>query len=106
MNADRRKERRLTEPKGRGKPAKPARTLEDEIAEAEARLKALRQKQQQEKEQREREGNLKAILTLLQEEGLDAVAVQHWRAVLPRLHEMLMAHAPDAHDAGQAEEAL
>lgn len=86
----------MSEPKGRGKAAKPSRTLDDEIAEAEARLKALRVKQQQEKEQRDREANQKDILALIRDEGLDAVPVAQWKAALPELQQLLKGTQDDA----------
>jgi hypothetical protein len=96
------KEPRLSEPKGRGKAAKPSRTLDDEIAEAEARLKALRVKQQQEKEQRDRDANQKDILALIRDEGLDAVPVARWKAVLPQLQQLLKGTGADAaHDSDE-----
>jgi hypothetical protein len=95
QDAHRFKEPRLSEPKGRGKAAKPSRTLDDEIAEAEARLKALRVKQQQEKEQRDRDANQKDILALIRDEGLDAVPVARWKAVLPQLQQLLKSTADD-----------
>lgn len=84
----------MNEPKTRGRPAKPARTLDDEIAEAEARLQALRGKQQEEKEQRERDANRGEILALIQAEGLDAAAPEQWQAVLPKLRQLLKIEAP------------
>jgi hypothetical protein len=84
----------LNEPKTRGRPAKPSRTLDDEIAEAEARLQALRGKQQEEKERRERDANRGKILALIEAEGLDAAAPEQWQAVLPKLRQLLKIEAP------------
>lgn len=86
----------MSEPKGRGRASKPSRTLDDEIAETEARLKALRQKQQQEKEQRDREANQKDILALIRDEGLDAVPLAQWKAALPKLQQLLKAAEEEA----------
>lgn len=93
----------MSEPKGRGKAAKPSRTLDDEIAEAEARLKALRVKQQQEKEQRDRDVNQKDILALIRDEGLDAVPLAQWKAVLPQLRHLLKGAPDDAAPAADEE---
>ncbi|HET7864154.1 MAG TPA: hypothetical protein VFL86_07065 [Burkholderiaceae bacterium] len=95
----------MNEPKTRGRPAKPARTLDDEIAETEARLQALREKQLEEKARREREANSVQILALLRDEGLDAATLDQWRAVLPGLRELLKIEAPAAAPAKAAETA-
>jgi hypothetical protein len=84
----------LNEPKTRGRPAKPARTLDDEIAATEARLQALREKQMEEKAKRERETNSVEILALIQAEGLDAATPDQWKAVLPKLRQLLKLEAP------------
>lgn len=84
----------MNEPKTRGRPAKAARTLDDEIAEAEARLEALRVKQQEEKERRERDANRGQILALIEAEGLDAATPEQWQAVLPKLRQLLKIEAP------------
>jgi len=86
----------LNEPKPRGRPAKPARTLDEEIAETEARLQALREKQQEEKDRRERDANRGKIMALIQAEGLDAAAPEQWQAVLPQLRQLLKIEAPAA----------
>jgi hypothetical protein len=99
----------LNEPKTRGRPAKPARTLDDEIAETEARLQALREKQQAEKDRRDRDANRGEILALIQAEGLDAATPEQWQAVLPQLRQILKieapAQAPKEPDASTAAEA-
>ena len=87
----------MNEPKTRGRPAKPARTLDDEIAETEARLQALREKQQEEKDRRDRDANRGEILALIQAEGLDAATPEQWQAVLPKLRQLLKIEAPAAH---------
>lgn len=84
----------MNEPKTRGRPAKSARSLEEEIAEAEARLLALRQRQEEERLQREREVNQQTILALVRDEGLDAAPVERWQAVLPKLRQLLKLEAP------------
>lgn len=93
----------MNEPKTRGRPAKPPRTLDDEIAETEARLQALREKQQEEKDRRERNANRDRILALIQAEGLDAAAPEQWQAVLPQLRQLLKIEAPAPKDAEPAE---
>lgn len=90
----------MNEPKPRGRPAKPLRTLDDEIAETEARLQALREKQQEEKARRERDANRDKILAFIEAEGLDAAAPEQWQAVLPKLRQLLKVEAPAAKDAG------
>ena len=84
----------MNEPQTRGRPAKPARTLDDEIAETEARLQALREKQQAEKDRRDRDANRGEILALIQAEGLDAATPEQWQAVLPQLRQILKIEAP------------
>jgi hypothetical protein len=103
IHDDRLKERSLNEPKPRGRPAKPSRTLDDEIAETEARLQALREKQQEEKARRERDANRGKILAFIQAEGLDAAAPEQWQAVLPKLRQLLKLEAPAHKDAEPAE---
>lgn len=93
----------MNEPKTRGRPAKPPRTLDDEIAETEARLQALREKQQEEKDRRERDANRDRILALIQAEGLDAAAPEQWQAVLPQLRQLLKIEVPAPKDAEPAE---
>lgn len=96
IHDERRKERSLNEPKMRGRPAKSARTLDEEIAETEARLQALREKQMEEKAKRDRETNCVEILALIQAEGLDAAAPDQWKSVLPKLRQLLKVEAPVA----------
>ena len=95
----------MNEPKTRGRPAKSARTLDDEIAETEARLQALREKQMEEKAKRERETNSVEILALIQAEGLDAAPPDQWKAVLPKLRQLLKVEAPAAAAGKDAEAA-
>ena len=95
----------MNEPKTRGRPAKPSRTLDDEIAETEARLQALREKQQEEKDRRERDAHRGKILALIEAEGLDAAAPEQWMAVLPKLRQLLKIEAPASKDAEPSEPA-
>lgn len=93
----------MNEPKTRGRPAKAARTLDDEIAETEARLQALREKQLAEKARRAREANSVQILALIRAEGLDAATPDQWQAVLPALRQLLKLEAPAVPAAKDAE---
>ncbi len=95
----------MNEPKTRGRPAKPARTIDEEIAETEARLQALREKQMEEKARREREAHSVQILALIRAEGLDAATPDQWQAVLPGLRQLLKLEAPAAAAAKHAEAA-
>lgn len=95
----------MNEPKTRGRPAKPARTLDDEIAETEARLQALREKQMEEKARRDREANSVEILALIRAEGLDAATPDQWKTVLPKLRQLLKLEAPVAAADKEAETA-
>jgi len=73
--------------KSTGKAGRPARTLDEEIAAAEAKLKALREKKKED-ERRERERNLKAILTMIKDEELDLISADKWKANLPKMKEL------------------
>ena len=72
-----------------GRPVgRPSRSLDEEISVAEAKLKALRDRRREE-ERKERERNLKAVLALIKDEGLDGVSVDLWKLAVPKLRGLL-----------------
>ena len=72
-----------------GRPVgRPSRSLDEEISVTEAKLKALRDRRREE-ERRERERNLKSVLALIKDEGLDGVSADQWKASMPKLRELL-----------------
>jgi hypothetical protein len=80
----------VSEAKAGDKGGRPAKSLVDEIAAAEARLKALRDRQK-ETDRRYRERNQRAILALIRDETLDLIPIARWRAVMPALRDLLEA---------------
>jgi Spy/CpxP family protein refolding chaperone len=71
------------------KPARKARTLDEEIAHQREKLRKLEERQR-EQQRREREKNQKAVLELIKAERLDTVPAEGWRAVMPRLKALLV----------------
>ena len=68
---------------------RPSRSLDEEIAVLALKLQALRDRKKGE-ERRDRERNLKVIVALIKDEGLDAVSAEAWKAAMPELHRLLV----------------
>ncbi|PRD67293.1 hypothetical protein C6P61_17135 [Malikia spinosa] len=83
------------------KPARKARTLDEEIAHQREKLRKLEERQR-EQQRREREKNQKAVLELIKAERLDTVPAERWRAVMPKL-KVVLAMEPDPGKKPQAE---
>lgn len=80
----------MAEEKSTGKPARKARTLEEEIARAEAKLRKL-QELHREQQRKERERNQKAVLEIIKGERLDLIPADKWRDALPKIRALLIA---------------
>ncbi len=78
----------MSEAKTKGKPGRPSRTLDEEIAAAEERLRALKEKKRED-ERRALERNQKAIVYLLRTELLDEIPIGQWKAAVPTLRAVL-----------------
>jgi hypothetical protein len=79
----------MNEAKTKGKPGRPSRTLDQEIAAAEERVRALKEKKRED-ERRALERNQKAIVYLLRTELLDEIPIANWKAAVPRIRGLLM----------------
>lgn len=78
----------MNEAKTKGKPGRPSRTLDEEIAAAEERVRALKEKKRED-ERRALERNQKAIVYLLRTELLDEIPVVNWKAAAPKIRDLL-----------------
>ncbi len=78
----------MNEAKTKGKPGRPSRTLDEEIAAAEERVRALKEKKRED-ERRALERNQKAIVHLLRTELLDEIPVAKWKAAVPKIRDLL-----------------
>lgn len=79
----------MNEARTKGKPGRPSRTLDEEIAAAEERVRALKEKKRED-ERRALERNQKAIVYLLRTELLDEIPIANWKAAVPRIRSFLM----------------
>ncbi len=79
----------MNEAKTKGKPGRPSRTLDEEIAAAEERVRALKEKKRED-ERRVLERNQKAIVYFLRTELLDEIPIANWKAAVPRIRGLLM----------------
>ncbi len=95
----------MSEAKTKGKPGRPSRTLDEEIAAAEERVRALKEKKRED-ERRALERNQKAIVYLLRTELLDEIPIANWKAAVPGIRSLLMkieAQPASATDPGPAQ---
>ncbi len=92
----------MNEAKTKGKPGRPSRTLDEEIAAAEERVRALKEKKRED-ERRALERNQKAIVYLLRTELLDEIPIANWKAAVPSIRsQLLKAAAPPSSNVAPA----
>lgn len=77
-----------TDKQNAGKPGRPSRTIDEEIAATETRLRQLREKKRDD-ERKELERNQRAIMAVLREADLDHVPATAWKSAIPAIGKLL-----------------
>jgi len=89
-----------TDKQNTGKPGRPSRTIDEEIAATETRLRQLREKKRDD-ERKELERNQRAIMAVLREADLDHIPATAWKSAIPAIGKLLQP-APASSSASKA----